>query len=144
MEEKVKEEVEVKSKSTTTGTIILLVVALVIGLFMIRSCVRSMGTAALDSSAATDVVFTEKHGEKLSSIGSLLITGEVKNNSETQTYSYLKIYGYAFDKDGNQIGMDFSYLDSTTLPPGASSTFSVYVDCNVSKADTYKVKVVDD
>ncbi len=81
--------------------------------------------------------------KKMSSIGSVIFTGEVKNTSTRYTYEYLKIKATVYDGDGNQIGSDWGYLDSTSLPPGAFSSFTVYVDCNVSKADKVKLSVIE-
>jgi hypothetical protein len=84
------------------------------------------------------VLVTDKNYEKLSSIGSLKITGTLTNISD-ETIRYVKIRGFVFDAADNQIGTDWTYADSDTIPPGGSSTFTVYVDCNLSQADSASV-----
>jgi len=112
--------------------------------FLLLSIACGSSGSLPSSSITQDIEISSKKGEKLPSIGALLITGEVVNNSTTVTYKYVKIRAYVYDSDGNEIGTEYSYLSSDQLAPGATSTFSIYVDCNVSKADKYKVIIVDD
>lgn len=71
--------------------------------------------------------------QRLSSIGSVLIEGTITNISN-QTIRYVKLRGVVADANGNQIGTDWTYADSDIIPPGGSSTFDLYIDCDTSLA----------
>ncbi len=73
---------------------------------------------------------------------SFIVTGEVKNLSSV-SYRFVKVRVRVYDAGGNQIGDNYSYIDSDTLPPGAISTFTVYVDCNINNISKYSVVVED-
>ena len=62
------------------------------------------------------------------------VFGKVQNiSSFTQSYIQIEFTGY--DGLGNQVAEGSSYIDSKTLPPGGTSTFSFYVTC-----DPYSIK----
>ena len=56
------------------------------------------------------------------------INGVVTNNSN-RTYEHIEIFISAYDDNGNFLGAGWAYLQPrTTLLPGQSSTFTVYID----------------
>lgn len=71
--------------------------------------------------------------QRLSSIGSVLIEGTITNTSN-ETIRYVKLRGVVLDANSNQIGTDWTYADSDIIPPGGSSTFDLYIDCDVYQA----------
>ncbi len=61
-------------------------------------------------------------------IGNMVFEGAVKNSSSTQTLIFVKIRATIYDKNGNTINTDTTYMDSDKLYPGSTSTFTAFVD----------------
>jgi len=139
---------EAKTDKGSFGRIILIVAGLIGGIYLLKSCFSS--TSGISSTSNNNLPVTTIRDnvkiqpgssyEIITSIGSVLVTGEVKNISD-ETYKYVKIRSIVYDSAGNQIGTNYSYLDSDVLPPGATSTFSVYVDCNTAQVAKVKSNV---
>ncbi len=66
------------------------------------------------------------HSSYTNSIGTLVITGEVKNNSD-RSKKFIKILATLYNSDGNVVETDFTYSDRDVLSPGETSGFKMYV-----------------
>ncbi|WP_160725220.1 FxLYD domain-containing protein [Bacillus sp. USDA818B3_A] len=73
-------------------------------------------------------IYTDEYGD-------LHIAGDLKNKA-TVPISSIKIYYTVYDKDGNNLGSDYTYGDPYYLDPGQNGSFDdyhygVYQDCTV-------------
>ncbi len=68
------------------------------------------------------------------------IEGTIKNVCDHQI-SYVKLEGISYNKDGVQVGSDWTYADSDHVPAGSISSFTIMIKVP-DDTETYKVKVL--
>lgn len=82
------------------------------------------------SSSAADFVSVTKNDFSCSSdsIGNMIIEGTVKNTSSDFDLRSVQLRGTAYDRSGNVVNTNTSYIDSDILYKNSTSTFTIYVD----------------
>lgn len=76
-------------------------------------------------SPLTDLHISSCTGKWMGSLNRYLYEGEIENTGTT-TWRFVEIR-VTVKKSGQQVGSDTGYIDSDRLPPGALSTWKVYV-----------------
>lgn len=80
-------------------------------------------------------------GSYNSNLGWYEIIGQVRNN-ETSVVQYVSPVGTLYDSSGTVIGCDFTFVNSTDLDPGQTSSFDmIFVGRDYSDVDSYKLQV---
>lgn len=73
-----------------------------------------------------DKIEVLSHSSYINSIGTLVITGEVRNNSD-RSKKFIKILATLYNSDGSVVETDYTYSDRDVLSPGETSGFKMYV-----------------
>ena len=79
-------------------------------------------------------------------LGYFHVVGEVKNNSTTDSFNYVKIVSTFYDDTAKVIGTDFTYTNVDVLRPAEKSSFEIILnDAQQSeKVSNYKLSVSAD
>jgi len=69
--------------------------------------------------------------------------GEIKNEGDAKAL-FVKITFTMKDSGGNVIDTDFTFVNSTDLDPGQTSSFECYTDAPYSQVDSYDYEITWD
>lgn len=75
--------------------------------------------------------------------GEIKFLGEIKNNGDAKAL-FVKITFTMKDGGGSVIDTDFTYVNSTDLDPGQTSSFECWTDTPYSQVSTYDYEITWD
>ena len=76
------------------------------------------------------------------SLGSLIVKGVVQNEGRAAV-SFVEVIAESFDEKGVVVGTGRAYVEPTTLGPGLTGSFTVYVGGNPKRGTKYNARVVE-
>ena len=88
-------------------------------------------------------VMVESHNGQWDGLGNFIVKGVARNVAQ-RSQSAVKIMAEALDSNGTVVGTGSSYVAPTSIAPGMTGSFAIYIKGNPKRGSKYRVFAVPD